>query len=208
MGNKGGKNKPTAGSGSGSTKPVVIPPKNPELTEADYGFLTAQTGLSRAEIKNVFDQFMANNPDAKLDRKEFVRLYDLLRPEPPELMDEISEFVFRAFDSDKNGFINFNEFMIAYALTSRGDPKKKLEYAFTLYDADNNGTLDMAEVRSVLVGMLDLLGADKKNTNVAQLTEECCRELDTSRDGKITKDEFVNGLLRNYSLRALMSPFN
>ena len=116
MGNKGGKNKPAAGgSGTPAQKPVFIPPKNPELTETDYNFLTAQTGLSRAEIKNIFDQFMANNPDAKLDKKEFIRLYDVLRPEPPELMDEISEFVFRAFDSDKNGFINFNEFMIAYA---------------------------------------------------------------------------------------------
>lgn len=118
MGNKGGKNKPAAGGAvppAGSTKPVVIPPKTTELTESDYTFLTSQTGLGRADIKSIFDQFMAGNPDAKLDKREFVRLYDQLRPEPPELMDEISEFVFRAFDGDKNGSINFNEFMIAYA---------------------------------------------------------------------------------------------
>ena len=74
--------------------------------------MTSQTGLPRADIKNIFDQFNANNPDGKLDKKEFVRLYDLLRPEPPELLDEISEFVFRAFDSDKNGSISFNEFIV------------------------------------------------------------------------------------------------
>ena len=93
-------------------------------------------------------------------------------------------------------------------MTSRGDPKKKLEYAFGLYDADNNGTLDMNEVRAVLFGMLDLLGADKKSHNINDLTEECVKQLDKSRDGKISKEEFVNGLLSNYSLRALMSPFN
>lgn len=116
MGNKGGKNKKNPSStASDNLKPLVKPAKNPELVNADYAFLTAQTGLSQPEIKNVFDQFMANNPDGKLDRQEFVRLYSKLRPESPELLDEISIFIFRAFDEDNNGYINFNEFMIAYA---------------------------------------------------------------------------------------------
>ncbi|RNA31685.1 Neuronal calcium sensor 2 [Brachionus plicatilis] len=200
MGNKGGKNKPSKKKGDQKI--------SKGLSESDYGYLTSQTGYSRPEIKLFYDQFMNNNPDGKLDRQEFARLYSKLRAEPPELLDEISNFVFRAFDDDNNGYISFNEFMIAYALTSRGDPKKKLEYAFELYDADNNGTLDMNEVRSVLVGMLDLLGADKRATNVSQLTEECCSQLDKSGDGKISKEEFIEGLLKNYSLRALMSPFN
>jgi Ca2+-binding EF-hand superfamily protein len=113
MGGKGSKNKTKPGqAGHPGDKPVVIPPRGSELNEGDYAFLTSQTGLSRQDIKQVFDKFNANNPDGKLDRKEFIRLYDELRAEPPELLDEISEFVFKAFDSDKNGFINFNEFMV------------------------------------------------------------------------------------------------
>ncbi len=46
---------------------------------------------------------------------------------------------------------------VAYALTSRGDLKKKLEYAFALYDQDDNGSLTSIEVRSILVAMLDML---------------------------------------------------
>lgn len=45
------------------------------------------------------------------------------------------------------------------SLTSRGDLKKKLEYAFELYDADNNGYLDPNEIKTVLTGMFDLLGS-------------------------------------------------
>ena len=57
--------------------------------------------------------------------------------------------------------INFNIkiFKIAYALTSRGDLKKKLEYAFMLYDLDGSGYLNNNELKTVLGGMLDLLGS-------------------------------------------------
>ena len=37
------------------------------------------------------------------DKKEFIRLYDELRPESADKLDEISEFAFRAFDTDHNG---------------------------------------------------------------------------------------------------------
>jgi Ca2+-binding EF-hand superfamily protein len=71
-------------------------------------------------------------------------------------------------------------------LTSRGDIRTKLEYAFTLYDRDNNGFLDSREIRTVLLAMLDLLGADKSSHNLTQLTDECLKSLDNNKDGKIT----------------------
>lgn len=48
--------------------------------------------------------------------------------------------------------------MLAYAITSRGDLKMKLEYAFVLYDSDESGYLDYNELKTVLTGMLDLIG--------------------------------------------------
>jgi Ca2+-binding EF-hand superfamily protein len=113
MGNK--KSKPN------QTKPSVThtewpgaPSKSPQLKEVDYQFLVQQTGMPKADLKIIFDKFMANNPDGKLDRKEFVAFYSKLRPESPEDLNEISEFIFRAFDNDKNGFVSFNEFMVSF----------------------------------------------------------------------------------------------
>ena len=93
-------------------------------------------------------------------------------------------------------------------MTSRGDQQSKLEYAFDIYDADDNGTLDRSELQAVIYGMLDMLGADRRGHNAGDLANECLSQLDNSGDGAINKDEFVNGLLKNYALRALMSPFN
>ena len=83
------------------------------------------------------------------------------------------------------------------------------EYAFDLYDIDKNGTLDINELNAVIYGMLGLLGGeDRKGNNVKNLAKECMDQLDKNHDGQISKDEFVSGLLTNYKLRALMSPFN
>ncbi len=156
-----------------------------ELTQTDIDFLTYATSFSKSEIQNIFDSFIKNNPDAQLNQNEFIRIYNELRPEPIELLDDISVFVFRAFDKDLNGTINFNEFLIAYAMTSRGDLRKRLEYAFVCYDTDNSGYLDYNELKSVLSGMLDLLGAENKDAT--QIAEQCLRELDSTGDGRISK---------------------
>jgi Ca2+-binding EF-hand superfamily protein len=182
--------------------------KKAKLSKKDYKFLTQQSGMKKEQIDELFVRFNDNNPDGQLDKAEFAKLYNEIRPEPAELLDEISRFVFGAFDADNSGSISFSEFLVAYSLTTKGDIRSKLEYAFELYDADDSGTLDRTEIKTVLTGMLDLLGADKKGHNINSLTTECMKELDQEKDGLITKDEFVDGLLANYSLRALMSPFN
>ena len=124
MGNKGAKNKkPTGGQSKPSTydqypgnagfetRPT-IPPRLPDMNQIDYDFLVGQTGMSRDELRRFYDEFMANNPDGKLDRREFAVLYGKLRYESRERLDEICEFVFRAFDSDNNGYLTFNEFIV------------------------------------------------------------------------------------------------
>lgn len=74
---------------SGHPQPLPATPGN-LMSESDYSFLTAQTGLSKQSIEEIFDQFMKNNPDALLNKNEFKRIYNQLRPEPPELLDEVN----------------------------------------------------------------------------------------------------------------------
>jgi Ca2+-binding EF-hand superfamily protein len=42
-------------------------------------------------------------------------------------------------------------------LTTRGDLERKLDFAFTLYDSDNNGILTKEKMKPVVYGMLDLI---------------------------------------------------
>ena len=56
--------------------------------------------------------------------------------------------------------------------------------------------------------MFDMLGADKKSHNIPALVAQVTKDLDSSHDGKVSKDEFVNGLMAQPNLRALFNPFD
>lgn len=79
------------------------PQKPPKLSSKDKKFLMKQTGYSADGVVELFNEFHANNPDAVMDKAEFCRFYDKLRPEPAEIIDEIATKIFRCFDTDNNG---------------------------------------------------------------------------------------------------------
>jgi Ca2+-binding EF-hand superfamily protein len=191
MGNKNGKK--------------IVPQK---LSSKDIKALAKSSGLSEEEIVSLFDMFRANNPDDRLNKEEFAKIYQTLRKEPVANLDEITDFCFRGFDLDNSGCLTFCEFAIGYGITTSGKPEEKLAYAFEIYDAENNGYLCSREVRDGLTAMLDLIGANRRQINITALVNECMSQLDINSDDRICKNEFIEGLMKSYNLRVLMSPFN
>lgn len=47
--------------------------------------------------------------------------------------------MFKLFDTDGSGKIDFQEFLVAVSITSSNDIRKKLQLAFDLYDKNDNG---------------------------------------------------------------------
>jgi Ca2+-binding EF-hand superfamily protein len=171
-------------------KQYFMPPKGPELNPNDYAFLCEHTGKSRDEINVIFHKYNLDKPDAKLNKDDFKKIYQDLHPDSATLVDDIAEQVFYAFDSDCTGFISFNEFMVAYALTSHADMRKKIEYAFDLYDFGGIGYVESNELRSIIVGMLDVLGFEKRHDNPTGLIEKTIESIKTTESGRVTKGIF------------------
>ena len=88
MGNNGS----THESGKQSKVPAKAASK---LTDKDIKFFMDKTDLTIAEINDLFAKFNSNNPDGRMDRAEFMKLYPTLRKKPPQNLDEITNMVFR-----------------------------------------------------------------------------------------------------------------
>lgn len=71
-------------------------------------------------------------PAGVLDKKKFTAVYNEFFPRGKS--EKFSAEVFKLFDTDKSGKIDFTEFLIAISVSDNGDLKSKLHLAFNMYD--------------------------------------------------------------------------
>lgn len=187
-----------------------------------YRYLMKQTHLTPHVIQGWHREFLTVCPNGQLNKSQFIKFYKQLENSTSKNVEAIAENVFKAFDCNGtsrlrctrsaralclgNQRIDFNEFLIAYALTSNGEPAEKLQYTFSLFDQDQSQTIELGE-------MIDLL---KKLFTITHQMDQCSPEcvaydifhaLDVDRDQSLSKEEFVNGCLKNEAIRNVLSPF-
>jgi len=63
---------------------------------------------------------------------------------------EFAEHIFRTFDKDENGVVDFKEFLIGLCVSSGDDTDKKLKWAFKMYDINGDGEISRSEMRSIM----------------------------------------------------------
>lgn len=103
-----------------------------DLTEEDLEMLQKQSQKPKEEILFWYEHFIKECPSGKMDQPKFVEYYTLFNKEQKNI-DLIAERCFEAFDTDKNGFVDFREFLLAYAATSgSSDQREKLKYVFDI----------------------------------------------------------------------------
>lgn len=73
-----------------------------QLSEQDYHYLTDHTGISKHEIDKFYEKFLDENPDGKMGKHDFIRLYRELNDTPHDVALELADFVFQAFDYHNN----------------------------------------------------------------------------------------------------------
>jgi len=119
-----------------------------KLTSTEFQELLKGTKFSKEEINDWFNKFKAEFPRGRIRKYEFMVMYTKLFPDGDAT--EFTDHIFRMYDQDKNGVIDFQEFMITVSIAQRGTKEEKLKWAFRLYDLDGNGKLTLKEIETVL----------------------------------------------------------
>lgn len=139
------------------------------------------------ELTKIFRTLDVNG-DGQLDRDELVKGYELLRkirgdvdaePLTPEEVEKEIDKILECVDFDKNGYVEYSEFVTVAMDRKTLLSKDRLRAAFSLFDQDASGTIAADEVRRVLVEVDD-----------AQW-DVIIKEVDKNNDGEVDFDEFV-----------------
>ena len=102
--------------------------KSVKLSKSDIAWLTSHTRYNEDTILEWFKGFKQDCPDGRLTPEAFMKIYS--KCFPAGNVKEFCDHVFRTFDTDKNGFIDFKEFLLAIDVTSSGTSEEKLNWAF------------------------------------------------------------------------------
>merc|ERR1711983_766565 len=178
------------------------------LSKADMEFLLLHTHYDEKTIQEWYRGFMSDCPDGKLNTQSFMKIYSKCFPTGNAA--EFCDHVFRTFDSDKNGFIDFKEFLLAINVTSNGNPEEKLNWAFSMYDVDGNGWIDLPEMTKIVRSIYRMTGPKYGGGESYETPEvraaSIFKRMDVNSDGKVTRQEFVTTCLDDQQLIGLLTP--
>merc|ERR1712168_853422 len=161
------------------------------LSKGDMEFLMMNTRYDKKTIQEWHRGFMSDCPDGRLDPNAFMKIYSKCFPSGNA--NEFCDHVFRTFDTDKNGFIDFKEFLLAIDVTSSGNPEEKLNWAFSMYDVDGNGVIDLDEMTKIVQSIYAMMGPANRESIRYEKPEERARgifhRMDVNGDGRVTRAE-------------------
>lgn len=72
-------------------------------------------------------------------------------------------------------------------MTSQGNIREKLEFAFDLFDVDKSGSLEEKELKSVIEAMFELTDSNVNKEASDDITEQCFKIMDVNGDGAVSK---------------------
>merc|ERR1712217_427759 len=179
------------------------------LSKEDIEFLTYHTNYTEDTIQEWYKGFKQDCPDGHLTKESFMKIYS--KCFPAGCVSEFCDHVFRTFDSDKNGFIDFKEFLLAIDVTSTGSPEQKLNWAFRMYDVDGNGTIEPEEMSRIVHSIYAMMGPDQAVIergleSPEQRSENIFKRMDINSDGRVEKKEFVRCCMEDKKLIGLLTP--
>ena len=125
------------------------------------------------------------------------------------------DLIFRDYDKDGNGSIDFSEFILAMNASLSSSVEEKLHMAFCLFDKDKSGAISVKEMVEVIGTLYSVEGHKEVREIISQAVfpfqseaseraEMLFSQLDRDLDGEITEEEFLRGCQADDELLGLL----
>ena len=146
--------------------------------------------VSKEEKTELLKQFTAwdKNSDGVLSKEEIYDGYKTCYGElqAQQMVDEI----FAKIDLDKNGYIDYNEFLTASMSKNQIMRKQNLKLAFKSFDKDGSGSISIEEILAMFSQNAQMTDEEKK-----ELEAQLIKDWDKNGDGQLDANEFEEMLV-------------
>merc|ERR1711951_256674 len=166
----------------------------PVLTEQQAEQLAQSSGLDVVQVREQFDAFVLEHPNGKMKKKDFREM--MAKALPKKDAGKMEKHVFRIYDTNDDGYIDFPEFMVVFYIMSDGSPEEVLGKIFRVLDVNSDGTITQKELKRLIKDMYGLLNSDNpEQASQDLISKSAFSEMDKDADGKITQEEFIAACL-------------
>ncbi|XP_076137188.1 recoverin 2 [Alosa pseudoharengus] len=163
--------------------------------------LKLHTKFSENELAQWYENFQKTCPSGRINPEEFEAIYARFFPDSDA--KTYAQHVFRSFDTNDDGTLDFKEYIIALHMTSGGKTQRKLEWAFSLFDVDKNGYITKSEVGEICQAIFKLIPKEDQeklpaDENTPEKRAEKLWSYFNKKDNeRLAEGEFIQGVLEN-----------
>ena len=157
----------------------------PVLREEDIEALSKSSGLDGAQVKEAFDAFVAKHPNGRMKPKDVRTMMSQAMPKKDA--SKMEKHVFRVYDTNNDGYIDFVEFLVVFYIMSDGAPEEVLGKIFRVFDVNSDGTITKKELTRLIKDMYGLLKTEDPNIAAKDLiANSAFSEMVKDEDGKVS----------------------
>jgi Ca2+-binding EF-hand superfamily protein len=171
------------------------------------------TGLNNDEIRKEHEKFFNIAEDGRLKKPYMEELLgDYIPPAKRKHVKYLTDCIFSAIDSNNDNYIDFLEYLMSIKFFQTESPIEKADFIFRIIDKNGDNLVTKKEIERVLK-CLEEYHKKSSNTNVTNIMNEGAKpaanaiieKLDEDKSGLIGVSEFVDGWLKDETIRALFT---
>ncbi|RNA28555.1 Neuronal calcium sensor 2 [Brachionus plicatilis] len=194
------------------------------LRTSELNFMNQNTQFNSRTILEYYRKFLCRYNNGLVNREQFRLICENLiigKDDAEEKMSMIN-LLFDLCDKDESGYIDFKEYLVLFWSRIIGPEDQKLGLIFELYDLNNSGYIDFHEMHSIVKVLFKLKYSSYGPSDYSLFTNQefissnlpisyyiamdIMKTFDLDRNGKLTKQEFIEGCLNHQNFRIFLSP--
>ena len=159
--------------------------KEPSLEE-----LAEHTQFSIEELEKLkgdFSEMEMRDGKPGLNFNEWRRMCGKLGVDFPDV--QTARLVFSGFDENKDGVVDFKEFVTGASSYANASDEEKIKFLFDTFDLDKSGTISIKEAKTIFAYLSKHSTRTRDKQRIVQIADAFMAQ-DTDRSGGLDFEEF------------------